>query len=119
MDVRVGPRFVWDEEAGPSVRFHRQGGSDASWRRTGAPCRDSGFTTAEGPTTSQTTFHSGWCGFKKESGLSWSETARCLGISPMTIRRCWWKAGIGPNYRHLNALLSLADDLDRGHLFRE
>ena len=57
--------------------------------------------------------------FQKESGLSWSETARCLGISPMTIRRCWWKAGIGPNYRHLNALLSLADDLVRGHLFRE
>ena len=36
----------------------------------------------------------------------------------MTIRR-WWKAGIRPNYRHLNALLSLADDLGLGHLFRE
>ena len=56
--------------------------------------------------------------FKHASGLPWAEIARRLGISPMTIRR-WWKAGVRPNYRHLNALLSLADDLGLGHLFRE
>ena len=56
--------------------------------------------------------------FKYASGLPWAEIARRLGISPMTIRR-WWKAGVRPNYRHLNALLSLADDLGLGHLFRE
>ena len=56
--------------------------------------------------------------FKHASGLSWAEIARRLGVAPMTRRR-WWKAGIRPNYRHLNALLSLADDLGLGHLFRD
>ena len=55
---------------------------------------------------------------KEESGLPWAEIARRLGVSTMTIRR-WWKRGVRPNYRHLKALLEMADDLGLGHLFTD
>ena len=58
----------------------------------------------------------GW--FLHASGLPRAEVARRLGVSPMTVWR-WGKGTSRPNYRHLNALVSLADDLDLGHLFRE
>ena len=51
-------------------------------------------------------------------GLTWAEIARRVGISLMTLR-LWWKAGIRPNYRHLHALLSVANSLGLGHLFTD
>ena len=52
---------------------------------------------------------------KEESGLSWSEIARRLGVDPLTVRR-WWKYGVRPSFRHQTALLKLAEDLSLGHL---
>lgn len=54
--------------------------------------------------------------FKEESGLTWAEIARHLGVDPLTVRR-WWKYGSRPNPRHMMALLDLAGDLGLGHLF--
>lgn len=54
--------------------------------------------------------------FKEESGLTWAEIARRLGVDPLTVRR-WWKYGSRPNPRHMTALLDLADDLGLAHLF--
>ena len=56
--------------------------------------------------------------FKAESGLSWAEISRRLGIHPETVRR--WKEGQArPNAEHMLALCQLADDLALGHLIRE
>ncbi len=54
--------------------------------------------------------------FKHASGLSWAEIARRLRVPPLTIRR-WRKNGVRPNYRHMKALLALADSLELGYLF--
>ena len=54
--------------------------------------------------------------FREESGLSWAEIARRLGIYPHTIWR-WRMAGIRPNTEHMLALLELADEMGLGHLF--
>ncbi len=54
--------------------------------------------------------------FKKESGLSWAEIARRLGTSPLNLRR-WKDKGVRPHFRHLVALLKLAEELGLGHLF--
>ena len=54
--------------------------------------------------------------FKHASSLSWVEIARRLGVDPVTVRR-WWQRGVRPNYRHLRALLALADSLGLGGLF--
>ena len=54
--------------------------------------------------------------FQEESGLPWAEIARRLGTSPYTVWR-WHEAGVRPYYRHLMALLELADSLGLGHLF--
>ncbi|MDE2842924.1 MAG: helix-turn-helix transcriptional regulator [Chloroflexota bacterium] len=55
--------------------------------------------------------------FKAESGLSWAEISRRLGIHPETVRR--WKEGHArPNAEHMLALCRLADDLGLGRLFR-
>ena len=54
--------------------------------------------------------------FQKESGLSWSETARRLETYRHTVRR-WADCGVRPNYRHRKALVELADSLGLGHLF--
>ena len=51
---------------------------------------------------------------KEESGLSWSELARRLGTSPLTIRR--WRCGVRPNAQHLLAIMAVADNLGLGHL---
>ena len=51
----------------------------------------------------------------KESGLTWAEIARRLGVDPLTVRR-WWKYGVRPNVRHQMALLGLARDLGLGHI---
>ena len=56
--------------------------------------------------------------FQQQSGLSWAEIARRLGVDPVTVRR-WWKRGVRPSYRHLMALQELADSLGLGHLFAE
>ena len=54
--------------------------------------------------------------FKGESGLSWAELARRLGTSALNLRR-WKDKGVRPNWRHLMALLELAEDLGLLHLF--
>ena len=56
--------------------------------------------------------------FKEESGLPWAEIARRLGTYPHTVKR-WGKEGVRPHFRHLMALLDLADDLGLGHLFTD
>ena len=53
--------------------------------------------------------------FKEESGLSWAEIARRLGTTDLNLRR--WRKGVRPHWRHLDALLDLADELGLGHLF--
>ena len=54
--------------------------------------------------------------FKEESGLSWAELARRLGTSTLNLRR-WKDKGVRPNWRHLVALLELAEELGLAHLF--
>ena len=56
--------------------------------------------------------------FKEESGLSWSEIARCLGTYRHTVWR-WTEGGVRPNAQHMVALLNLADSLGLGHLFTD
>ena len=52
--------------------------------------------------------------FKEASGLSWSELARRLGTSPLTIRR--WRNGVQPGAHYLLALQDLAEELGLSHL---
>ena len=56
--------------------------------------------------------------FQRESGLSWAELNRRLGIDPETMRR-WRKGRSRPSARHMMALLDLADDLGLGHIFTD
>ena len=56
--------------------------------------------------------------FKEESGLSWAELDRRLGIDPETRRR-WRDNGVRPSTRNYAALLAVADSLGLGHLFRD
>lgn len=51
---------------------------------------------------------------KEASGLTWTELARRLGTSPLTLRR--WRNGVRPDALHLLALQGLAASLDLGHL---
>ena len=55
--------------------------------------------------------------FKEESGLSWAEIARRVGTSDLNLRR--WRDGVRPHWRHLAALLELAEDLGLAHLFTD
>ena len=55
---------------------------------------------------------------QEESGLSWSEIARRLGIYRHTVWR-WAEGRIRPNYQPRKALLELADSLGLGHLFAD
>jgi len=52
--------------------------------------------------------------FKEASGLSWSELARRLGTSTLTLRR--WLNGVQPSSRYLLALQDLAEELGLAHL---
>ncbi len=54
--------------------------------------------------------------FQERSGLSWSETARCLGTYRHTVWR-WANGRARPNYQHRKALVELADGMGLGHLF--
>ena len=56
--------------------------------------------------------------FKEESGLSWAELARRLGTSALNLRR-WKDKGVRPHWRHLMALLELAEDLGLVHIFTD
>ena len=56
--------------------------------------------------------------FKEESGLSWTEIARRIGTSPYTLWR-WAECGVRPHFRHLMALLELAEDLGLAHLLTD
>ena len=56
--------------------------------------------------------------FQRESGLSWAELRRRLGVDRETLRR-WRDKGVRPNAEHLMALLALADSLGLGHIFRD
>ena len=51
---------------------------------------------------------------KEASGLSWSELARRLGTSTLTLRR--WLNGVQPSARYLLALQDLAEELGLAHL---
>ena len=53
--------------------------------------------------------------FKEASGLSWSELARRLGTSPLTLRR-WTRYGVQPSAHYLLALQDLAEELGLAHL---
>ena len=54
--------------------------------------------------------------FKQESGLSWAEMNRRLGVYPQTTRR--WRKGLAlPGTRHMMALLDLAESLALRHIF--
>ena len=54
--------------------------------------------------------------FQRESGLSWAEIARRIGIYPHTLWR-WRNKGVRPSAEHMMALLDLADELGLAHLF--
>ena len=55
--------------------------------------------------------------FQRESGLTWAEIARRVGTSYLNLRR--WRNGVRPHWRHLAALLELAEDLGLAHLFTD
>ena len=54
--------------------------------------------------------------FQRESGLSWAEIARRIGIYPHTLWR-WRMKGVRPGAEHMMALLELARSLGLDHLF--
>ena len=54
--------------------------------------------------------------FQAASGLSWSEIARRIGTYRATVWQ-WTDGRVGPNGRHMLALLALADDLGMRHIF--
>ena len=56
--------------------------------------------------------------FQAESGLSWAEIARRLGIHPYTMRR-WVLGRARPSMPHMMALLELAEELGLPHLFTD
>ena len=56
--------------------------------------------------------------FKEESGLPWAELARRLGTSALNLRR-WKDKRVRPHWRHLMALLELAEELGLSHIFTD
>ena len=56
--------------------------------------------------------------FKEESGLSWEELRRRLGVDRETVRR-WREKGVRPTGEHLMALLALANSFGLAHLFTD
>ena len=56
--------------------------------------------------------------FQRESGLSWAELRRRLGVDPETLRR-WRDKGVMPSTENYAALLAVADSFGLGHLFRD
>ena len=54
--------------------------------------------------------------FQRESGLSWSEIARRIGVYRHTVSR-WVKGRTRPNTEHMMALLDLAEELGLAHIF--
>ena len=56
--------------------------------------------------------------FQRESGLSWSEIARRIGVYRHTVFR-WAKGRTRPNTEHMMALLDLAEGLGLAHVFTD
>ncbi len=56
--------------------------------------------------------------FQRESGITWAELGRRLGVDRETIRR-WRDRGVVPCTRNYVALLAVADSFGLGHLFRD
>ncbi len=56
--------------------------------------------------------------FQRESGLTWAELGRRLGVDRETIRR-WRDRGVVPCTRNYVALLAVADSFGLGHLFTD
>ena len=56
--------------------------------------------------------------FQRESGLSWSEIARRIGVYRHTVSR-WVRGRTRPNSEHMMALLDLAGDLGLAHVFTD
>ncbi|MDE2838295.1 MAG: helix-turn-helix transcriptional regulator [Chloroflexota bacterium] len=54
--------------------------------------------------------------FRVESGLSWAELNRRLGVHDQTVRR-WRKGSARPSTRHMMALLDLAGGMGLRRLF--
>ena len=54
--------------------------------------------------------------FQRESGLSWSEIARRIGVYRHTVFR-WANGRTRPNFEHMMALLDLAEGLGLAHIF--
>ena len=55
---------------------------------------------------------------REESGLPWAELHRRLNLDPETVRR-WRIKGVRPSTRHYVALLTVAESLGLGGLFRD
>ena len=68
--------------------------------------------------TSPTTSLSASCGSRRSRDLPWAEIDRRLDVHSETTRR-WREKDVLPSTRNYAALLTVADSLGLGHLFRD
>ena len=60
-----------------------------------------------------TDFRDGLQRLREESGLTWRQIAEMAGISELTVSR--WRKGAHPSWRHMLALMDLAEGLGLAH----